>query len=182
MNNFPVNHIKIKRILQITLVFMLFSYLNSCGIYRPVDARKVSPNSDERVKQNIKEGKGINFGNMMGKKGGDFQFASSNEMWRATISILDFVPLSNVDYGGGIIVTDWYKNSKTDKDSIKLMIQFLSNEIRADGIKVSIYKRECKSENNCVSNLLSSNLNQEIKLAILKKAALIKKRDLEKKN
>ena len=74
-------------------------------------------------------------------KGGDFQFASSNEMWRATIEILDFVPLANVDYGGGIIVTDWYKNSTSDKDSIKLMIQFLSNEIRADGIKVSIYNQ-----------------------------------------
>jgi len=170
-----------KKILQIAIIFLTFFYLNSCGIMRPVDARKISPNSDERVKQNIKEGRGINFGTMMGKKGGDFQFASSNEMWRATIDILDFVPLANVDYGGGIIVTDWYKNSKTDKDSIKLMIQFLTNEIRADGIKVSIYKRECKSENNCVSGLLNSKLNREIKLAILKKAALLKKLDLEKK-
>ena len=116
---------------------------------------------------------------MKGGKGGDFQFASSNEMWRATIAILDFVPLSNVDYGGGIIVTDWYKNANTDKESIKLMIQFLSNEIRADGIKVSVYKKECLSENNCTTNLLNSKLNSEIKLAILKKAALLKRIDLE---
>ena len=75
-------------------------------------------------------------------------------MWRATIDILDFVPLTNVDYGGGIIVTDWYKNSSKDKDSIKLMIQFLSNEIRADGLKVTIYKRECLSENNCTTLLI----------------------------
>ena len=146
------------------------------------DARKIPPNASDRVKQNQEQGKGISFGNMMKNgKGGDFQFASSNEMWRATIEILDFVPLANVDYGGGIIVTDWYKNSTSDKDSIKLMIQFLSNEIRADGIKVSIYKRVCLSENNCTTNLLDSTLKNEIKLAILKKAALLKKRDLELK-
>ena len=174
--------ILIKFIAKISFLIAILIHLNSCGIYKPSDARKVSPNSDERVKQNQEEGKGISFGNMMNKKGGDFQFASSNEMWRATIDILDFVPLANVDYGGGIIVTDWYKNSKTDKDSIKLMIQFLTNEIRADGIKVSIYKKECITENNCVSGLLNSELNNEIKLAILKKAALLKKKDLEKKN
>ena len=161
------------------LIFSLFC-LNSCGFYRPVDARKIPPNASDRVKQNQEQGKGISFGNMMkGGKGGDFQFASSNEMWRATIEILDFVPLANVDYGGGIIVTDWYKNTTSDKDSIKLMIQFLSNEIRADGIKVNIYKRVCLTENNCTSTLLESTLNNEIKLAILKKAALLKKRDLE---
>ena len=180
MNKFCL--ISMKNIVKSISIIFLLLYLNSCGLYRPVDARKVSPNSDERVKQNQEEGKGISFGNMMNKKGGDFQFASSNEMWRATIEILDFVPLANVDYGGGIIVTDWYKNSKTDKDSIKLMIQFLTNEIRADGIKVSIYKKECITENNCVSGLLNSELNNEIKLAILKKAALLKKKDLEKKN
>ena len=173
--------LSIRNITQILILALAFIYLNSCGLYRPVDARKVSPNSDERIKQNQEQGKGIRFGNMMNNKGGDFQFASSNEMWRATIDILDFVPLSNVDYGGGIIVTDWYKNSQTDKDSIKLMIQFLSNEIRADGIKVSIYKRVCLSENNCTTNLLDSTLKNEIKLAILKKAALLKKRDLELK-
>ena len=164
------------------LILFSFLHLNSCGLYRPVDARKVSPNADERVKQNQEQGKGFTLGNLgSNTKGGDFQFASSNEMWRATISILDFVPLSNVDYGGGIIATDWYKNTATDKDSIKLMIQFLSNEIRADGLKVSIYKKVCLSENNCTTNLLDSTLNSEIKLAILKKAALLKKRDLELK-
>jgi hypothetical protein len=165
---------------QLIILIILSLYLHSCGIVRPVDARKVSPNDAERVKQNQEQGKGVSFGNLMKRgKGGDFQFASSNEMWRATIAILDFVPLSNVDYGGGIIVTDWYKNSNTDKESIKLMIQFLSNEIRADGIKVSVYKKECLSENNCTTNLLNSKLNSEIKLAILKKAALLKRIDLE---
>ena len=171
-----------KNIFQSILLIFIAIYLNSCGLYRPVDARKVSPNADERVKQNQKEGKGVTFGSMLGnKKGGDFQFASSNPMWRASIEILDFVPLSNVDYGGGVIVTDWYKNSNSSEDSIKIMIQFLTNEIRSDGIKINIYKKKCVSVNNCSSSLLNSNLNDEIKLAILKKASLLKRESIENK-
>ena len=103
-------------------------------------------------------------------------------MWRAAIEVLDFVPLSNVDYGGGVIVTDWYNNANSNEDSIKLMIQFLTNEIRADGIKVNIYKKRCVSENNCTTSLLNSNLKNEIKLAILKKASLLKKKSIENKD
>ena len=181
MNNFSYFNSILKKLLSLFIIVYALFYLASCGLYRPVDARKIPPNSDERVKQNQEQGKGISFGNILNKKGGDFQFASANDMWRATIDILDFVPLTNVDYGGGIIVTDWYKNSSTDKDSIKLMIQFLSNEIRADGLKVIIYKKICVSENNCVTNKLNSELNNEIKTAILKKAALLKKIKIENK-
>ena len=170
-----------KKAFKLGLLVALIIHLNSCGIYRPTDARKVSPNSDERVKQNMEEGRGISIGNVLGKgQGGDFLFASSNEMWRATIDILDFVPLTNVDYGGGIIVTDWYKSSTTDTDSIKLMIQFLSNEIRVDGLKVNVYKKECISFDNCQTELLESELGNEIKSAILKKASLLKKKKIEK--
>ena len=175
----------IKKTLKSLFLLLLCSYLYSCnGFIRPVDARKVSPNSDERVKQNQKEGKGISFGNILKKSGGgDFQFASSNEMWRASIDILDFVPLTNVDYGGGIIVTDWYSDSKTDSESIKIVIQFLSNEIKSDALKVKIYKKECllENNNNCQTQLLKTELNTEIKLAILKKASLLKKENKKKK-
>ena len=98
-----------KRALFLLTTIMVFSLLNSCGIYKPVDARKVSPNSKERVKKNLEEGKGFSIGKMLGEGGGtNYQFASSNPMWRATLEILDFLPLANVDYSGGIITTDWY--------------------------------------------------------------------------
>ena len=181
MIKFSYFNANLKKAFSLIIIFFTLFYLTSCGIVRPVDARKVSPNDEERIKQNQKEGKGISFGNVLSKKGGNFQFASANDMWRATIDILDFVPLTNVDYGGGIIVTDWYKNSSADKDSIKLMIQFLSNEIRSDGLKITIYKRVCVSENNCVTDILKSSLNNEIKIAILKKASLLKKIKIENK-
>jgi len=161
---------------KISLIFLIFLMVSQCGIYKKTDARKVPTNAKERVKKNIAEGKKIKFG-QLGKGGsGTFEFATSNEMWRATVDILDFMPLANVDYGGGVIITDWY-NDGNQNDSIKIMVQFLSNEIRADGLKVIVYDRKCNSTNslNCSTSVDDKNsIGQELKLAILKKAAEMK--------
>ena len=100
-----------KKALALLTSAILLAFLNSCGggWWAPADARKISPNSKERVKKNLEEGKGLSLKKMMGNEGGtNYQFASSNPMWRATLDILDFLPLANVDYSGGIITTDWY--------------------------------------------------------------------------
>ena len=154
----------------------ILSFLSSCGIYAPSDARKVSPNVDERVRQNIEEGRGIGgMGGILGKGDGSFQFATSNEMWRASLEILDFIPLANADYAGGIIITDWYTEENTNNEALKITIRFLSNEIRADGLEIYIYKKKCNTVNNCTVRKISSSLEQELKVAILKKAAILQK-------
>lgn len=157
------------------LIFLLT--LNQCGIYRKTDARKISPNSKERVKQNMEEGRRIKFGNMAGGSG-TFDFASSNEMWRASIEILDFIPLSSADYGGGIIITDWY-NEGDEKSSVKIMVRFLSNEIRADGIKIKVFSKNCKPSIDCPTTN-DDELSNEIKLAILKQASIYKNEIIKK--
>ena len=168
---------------KLSLIFLIFMMVSQCGIYKKTDARKVPTNAKERVKKNLAEGKKIKFG-QLGKGGsGTFEFATSNEMWRATVDILDFMPLANVDYGGGVIITDWY-NEGNQNDSIKIMVQFLSNEIRADGLKVIVYDRKCNSTNslNCSTSVDDKNsVGQELKLAILKKAAEMKIQANQKK-
>jgi hypothetical protein len=156
------------------LLFFLVFLLNSCGIYQPSDARKVSPNADERVKKNIEEGRGFRL-STMGNSGGDFLFASSNPMWRASMEKLSFAPLSVVDYSGGVIITDWF--SENTEDEIKIAVRFLSNEIRADGIDIIIHKKKCQSFGNCVTKEIKNSTNNEIRLAILKRAAEIEKKD-----
>ena len=139
----------------------------------------------EPVKKNIEEGRGIGgMGGILGKGDGSFQFATSNEMWRASLEILDFVPLINADYGGGIIITDWYKNKKEKNESLKITVHFLSNEIRADGLKVTVYNKSCILDSgiqNCSTQIDdTSEIGQELKLAILKKAAILEKQNLKK--
>ena len=149
--------------------------LSSCGVWRPADARKVPVNANERVQKNMNEGRGFRLGTI-NKNGGDFMFASSNPMWRASLEKLTFVPLNVVDYSGGVIITDWY--SDNTENEIKITVRFLSNEIRADALRVIIHKKNCKSFNNCTITEINNSTNSEIRLAILKKAAEIEKNDL----
>ena len=169
---------------KILFIILAFSLLAQCGIYRKTDARKVPGNVNDRVQKNLEEGKRIRFGSSGNKGGGNFSFATSNEMWRATIEILDFIPLNNADYGGGIIITDWYNEDGSGKDSIKIMVRFLSNEIRADGLKVTVYNKSCKLESgvqNCKTQIdETGQISQELKLAILKKAAVFKTTSVKK--
>ena len=121
MHNFNLNY---KKIFFTITALTLIGFLNSCGIYKPVDARKVPPDAKSRVKKNLEEGRGFT---LMGNKNKstNFQFASSNPMWRATLEILDFLPLSNVDYSGGIVSTDWYNEGTSSNESLKITIRFL---------------------------------------------------------
>ena len=169
-----------KKILFVFTIFVAFSFLISCGIYKPVDARKVSPNADERVRKNLEEGRGITL--MGGIKGGktSYQFASSNPMWRATLEILDFLPLTNVDYSGGIVTTDWYNDGTADDESIKITVRFLTNEIRADGLKIIVHKKKCNIQQSCTVKKVSSALENELRVAILKKAVIFEKEYISK--
>ena len=173
----------IKKLPLILLSILFLSSLTQCGLYRKTDSRKIPVNSKERVAKNVEEGRRIKFGDLANTGSGKFEFATSNEMWRATIDILDFVPLSNADYGGGIIITDWYNNSDKNNSSIKIMVQFLSNEVRVDGFKVVVYDKNCQiidGFNNCKTQINEGKISEEIKAAILKKAATLKNIDIKK--
>jgi len=166
-----------KRMLFFLSTIIIFTFLYSCGFYAPSDARKVSPNSKERVKKNLEEGRGMSINKMLkgGSGGTNYQFASSNPMWRATLEILDFLPLANVDYSGGIITTDWYNEGTALDESIKITVRFLTNEIRSDGIRIIVHKKRCNLEQNCKITKISSAIEQELQVAILKKAILFER-------
>ena len=157
-------------------IFFLASFLllNSCGIYRPVSAKDYPPDPKLRVKKNIEEGRGFRL--MGGKKrGGTFDFASSNELWRAALDTIDFMPLASANYSGGIIITDWYSDQTSSNESLKISIRFLTNEIRSDALDVKIFKKDCNANNECEMYEEKGDLIFEIKKSILKKAAIYEK-------
>ena len=158
---------------------LILFVLTSCGGFQR-SGMDQPVNADDRVKKNLEEGKGLrlNLGN--NNKGGNFQFASSNPLWRATLEKLDFIPLANVDYAGGVIITDWYGDVGSDEE-IKVAVRFLTNEIRSDALDVTIYKKKCTSINKCRTSKIKNNTNNEIKASILKRAAILEKEAKSKK-
>jgi len=163
---------------KILIIFFISISITSCGLYKKTDSRTNPVNDAEKRKKNLEEGRGFRLSTALNNKGGNFQFASSNPLWRASLDVLDFIPLVNADYSGGIIITDWFSENNS-QDSIKITIKFLSNEIRADGLEIIIHEKKCLNE-SCQTSLSESNINSEIKLAILKKAASLLNVDRQK--
>ena len=181
--NSKYNLIKIFKILSFAT--LLGTFLYGCNGKLPgADARKFPADPKLRVKQNLEEGRGFKLDNMLKKnsKGGVFEFASSNELWRASLDVIDFMPLASVNYSGGIIITDWYTNERIQNESIKITIRFLSNEIRSDALNIKIFTRKCKeSLINCKYIQSNKSLVAELKKEILKRATKFQIENKEKK-
>ena len=173
-------------LLNIKYVFTLFMILvlTSCsqGLLKGGDARKNPPDPRERVKKNLEEGKGFRINDAIkgGRGATNFEFASSNELWRASLDVLDFMPLTSANYSGGIIITDWYSEQGNAEESIKITIRFLSNEVRSDAIDVDIFYKKCIATNNCKINKQDGQLKKEITRQILAKAAVYQKQSKDK--
>ena len=169
-------------ILRKILIFASISLiLGGCGVYKKTDARNIPTKGQDRARKNVDEGKGISLKNLGGRGKTTYEFSSSNPMWRATFDVIDFMPLITVDYAGGMIITDWYTDKRAPSESLKFTIRFLSNDIRADSIKIIIHRRVCQQKTDCVIKKISSKLEHEVRTAILQRAALLDEGKIDKK-
>ena len=176
----------IKKILKIFIILVIPAFiLNACNGKLPgADARKYPKDPAKRVQQNLKEGRGFRLNDAVKgfteNKGGVFDFASANELWRASLDTIDFMPLSSVNYSGGVIISDWYSSKKNSKENLKVSIRFLTNEIRSDALDIKVFKRKCDvSLIDCNISEDNGILVSELKKEILKKAKLY---EIENKN
>ena len=147
------------------------------------DARKFPDDPKLRVKKNLEEGRGFRLSDstkILGGGGGTFDFASSNELWRASLDVIDFMPLSSVNYSGGIIITDWYSDGEVSNESIKISIRFLTNEIRSDALDIKIFYKKCTTVVSCRITEQDGNLKTELLKNILKQAAIYEKQSKDK--
>ena len=175
---FLINNIKFISFLAIITLF-----LNGCnGKFPGADARKFPADPEKRVEQNLSEGRGFKLTDQFGKsRGGVFDFANSNGLWKASLDVIDFMPLTSVNYSGGIIITDWYSENNNQSESIKISIRFMTNEIRSDALNIKVFNRKCSdSFLKCKITETEGVLVTELKREILKKATLYKKMDEDK--
>ena len=161
-------------LIYITLPLILYG----CNGKLPgADARKVPYDPKERVKKNLEQGKGFRLDDAFGNngKGGNFEFASANPLWRASLDTIDFMPLTLANYSGGILSTDWYSENQSDNESIKITIRFLTNEVRSDALAIKIFYKKCKTINSCSITEQKGDLTTQLTKEILKKAAIYAK-------
>ena len=163
------------------IILISFIYMASCsgGKIPGADARKISPNPKDRVQKNLEEGRGFRLLGNNKKNSGEFDFASSNELWRASLDTLEFMPLALANYSGGIIVTDWYSDGGNN-ESVKISIRFLSNEIRSDALAIKVFYKNCSIDQSCKITDRSSALSIDLTKKILGKAAVYEKENQSK--
>ncbi len=157
------------------LIFSILLILQSCGAFKlkRADVKDVPINDAEKRERNIREGRGISIGG--GKSNsGSFDFATSNELWRASLDTLEFMPLISADYGGGILITDWYNENNNYEDYIKISVRFLTNEIRSDALNVKVYTKKCENLNKCTINENNPEIKNKLISPILAKASKYK--------
>ena len=163
-------------IIKIIACFLLLFSTVSCGGFQKVDTRKVPISGPERAKKNIEEGRGISLGKALGQsRNTNYEFSTSNPMWRATLDILDFLPLSTVDYSGGVIISDWYTDNSNKDQALKVTVRFLSNTVQTNSIKVTVHRKKCSVNQTCNVELFKSRIQEELIASILKEAAILEK-------
>ena len=155
---------------------------SACNALKPkkVSAKDFPPDPRKRVEKNINEGRGFR---IMGgsNKGTNYEFASANPLWRATLDTLDFMPLASANYSGGIVITDWYSENNSPNESVKISIRFLSNEIRSDALDINVYLKKCSNNSsNCSISKNNNDLVADLNLSILKRATKYQKEIIDK--
>ena len=183
MSYFKENSLK-NRILRFFGNILILLAIISCAKSDPVtgESKVIEPSVEKRAREFADKGGGI-FGDINNKKPGgssSVDFATSNVLWRATLKSLDFLPLLNVDYAGGIIIYDWYSEDLNSKEQIKVTVRFLNNELRSDSIDVIVHKKNCESFENCRTIKLQNNFSNQLKDNILSVARLIKIEEAKK--
>ena len=174
--------IAVKKNILILLSILILLTQTGCEALKPkkVSAKDFPPDPRKRVEKNINEGKGFR---LMGnsQKGTNYEFASANPLWRATLDTLDFMPLASANYSGGIVITDWYSENNSPNESVKISVRFLTNEIRSDALDINVYLKKCSdNSSNCSISKNNNDLVADLNLSILKKATKYKKEVIDK--
>ena len=165
------------------LLLISFILLVSCSDMKPEDFKNTKPiiKIEEYFQGSVKA-----WGILQDRKGRvTRQFkADLNGKWDGSQLILDEI----FNWTDGEKQTRQWTIQKIDEhhyegtasdESIKITIRFLTNEVRSDGIRIVVHKRRCNAQQKCAVKKISSALEQELRVAILKKAVIFEK-ELEK--
>jgi hypothetical protein len=98
-------------------------------------------------------------------------------LWRATLETLSFMPLTQADSAGGVIVTDWYSNPGNPNERVKVTVSILDRDLRADALRVAA-SREALVNGTWVVAPVQAATVQKLEDIILTKARDLRRSDI----
>ncbi|MBX9977782.1 MAG: DUF3576 domain-containing protein [Alphaproteobacteria bacterium] len=163
---------------RITLSLTLLALFSACSGTKPVGDVPVS--REETRKEDFGKLFGAEFlvfgkpQNMKyGEVPGGGPMRVNIHLWKATLDTLSFMPLASADAVGGVIVTDWYSAATSSSERLKLTVYIQDRQLRADAIKVTVFKEVNKS-GNWVAATSDTSTARQIEDIILSKARDLK--------
>jgi len=91
-------------------------------------------------------------------------------LWRASLDTIAFMPLTTTDPFGGVIITDWYQTPESPEERFKLTVFILDRRLRADGVRVSVFRQEREPTGAWVDAAIDPEVQVQIENAILTRA------------
>ncbi len=171
--------------LLIVLACTLSVGLAGCGGGNNVTEKR-SGQSNDRTSRDLNQGLGGRvqedgtlfgpgglFGSKAAKKddGSGTGVAVNAYLWRASLDTINFIPLVSADPFGGVIITDWYTPAETPNERMKVQVTILDRELRADGLRVSVFKQQTAPKGgNWVDAQVDPRTQIDIENAILTRA------------
>ncbi len=110
------------------------------------------------------------FGGKKADKGGGSGIGVNSFLWRASLDTLSFMPLNSADPFGGVIITDWYSAPDHPDERFKMTIYILDRRLRADGIKVAVFKQNKDAAKQWLSAEVTGDTSTQLENAILVRA------------
>lgn len=169
--------------LLVVLAGILSFGLSACGGDGASETR--SGQSGDRSKRDVRSGLGGRtqeqgtlfgpggiFGSKAEKKDDSGTGVAVNAyLWRASLDTINFIPLVSADPFGGVIITDWYTPAETPNERMKVQVTILDRELRADGVRVSVFKQQTAPKGgNWVDAQVDPRTQIDIENAILTRA------------
>lgn len=153
--------------------------LGACGqtevkAHYPESTKRGSVYTDEKEATIFGEG-GIDiFGSRSGKSagqgGGGSGLGVNSFLWRASLDTISFMPLSSADPFGGVIITDWYTPPETPDERFKMSVYILGRELRADGIKVAVFRQRSRGNGGWIDSTIGKATATSLENQILTRA------------
>jgi Domain of unknown function (DUF3576) len=171
-----MKRIRLASIMSAACIMGAVGFLSACGhgeaIYPDKDKGDSAPRMSNEKKETIFGAEGL-FSSDKKKNGegsGGGGIGVNSFLWRASLDTLGFMPIASADPFGGTIITDWYQLPETPSERFKLNVFIIDRALRADGVKVSVFKQMRDGGGQWVDTRVDPKMAGELENSILTRA------------